>query len=227
MRLIFVMDIMNGLVVLAERGERKKYRPVAESSHIVKNSDPVEVLADIKPKFLYVADLDRILGLGDNMRILKALSDKVDEMMADCGFRSVGELKDLNFIPVLGTETFDITKIGEMSRDCYVSLDFLEEKFLDASGRFGNFRMALEFLNSYSIRGVIVLNIRRVGSGSPDYELLSEVLNISENPVYLGGGVSGLEDLEKLKDMGCDGVLVSTAIHRKRIPLELIRKGFI
>lgn len=227
MKLIFVMDIMNGVVVLAERGERQKYRPVAESSHIVKSSDPVEVLAEIKPRFIYVADLDRIMRLGDNMQILKALSSRVDELIADCGFRSVGELGDLNFIPVLGTETFDITKICEVNRDCYVSLDFLEEKFLDASGRFKDFRATIDFLNSYSVCGIIVLNIKRVGSGSPDFRLLSEVLKISDHPVLLGGGVSGIEDLKKLKDMGCDGVLVSTAVHRKKIPLELIRKGFI
>ncbi|MEM1751529.1 MAG: HisA/HisF-related TIM barrel protein [Archaeoglobaceae archaeon] len=221
------MDIMNGVVVLAERGERKKYRPVAESSHLVKSSDPIEVLSEIRPKFLYVADLDRIQRVGDNMGILKALSSGVEEIMADCGFRNVGELKDLNFIPVLGTETFDITEIGKVGKDCYVSFDFLEEKFLDASGRFKDFRVALEFLNSYSIRGIIVLNIKRVGSGSPDFRLLSEVLEISDNPVYLGGGVSGLKDLEKLKEMGCEGTLVSTGVHKKRIPLELIRKGFI
>jgi len=53
------------------------------------------------------------------------------------------------------------------------------------------------------------------------------VLDLSEHPVYLGGGVSGIEDLEKLKELGCSGVLISTAVHRKAIPLDFIRKGFI
>ncbi|MCS7130340.1 MAG: HisA/HisF family protein [Archaeoglobaceae archaeon] len=227
MKLFFVMDIMNGIVVLAEKGERHKYRPVAEKSLVVRKSNPLEVLEEIKPRFLYVADLDRILGKGSNLNMLNSISTKVEEMIADCGFRSLEELKDANFIPVLGTETFDITKVADIRGDYYVSLDFRDEKFLDASGRFEDFKSALEFLNSFSFKGVIVLNISRVGSGNPDFELLSTVLSLSANPVYLGGGVSGLDDLEKLRDLGCDGVLISSAIHRKAIPLDLIQKGFI
>ncbi|MCS7144625.1 MAG: HisA/HisF family protein [Archaeoglobaceae archaeon] len=227
MKIVFVMDIMNGVVVLAERGERHRYRPVAEKSLIIKKSSPLEVLEEIKPRFLYVADLDKILGVGSNMAILNSISSKVEEMMADCGFRNLEELKDLSFIPVLGTETFDLTKIDKIGRECYVSLDFRDERFLDSSGRFEDFKSALEFLNSFSLKGIIVLNISRVGSGNPDFELISNVLSLSTNPVYLGGGVSGLEDLEKLKDLGCDGVLISSAIHKKAISLDLIRKGII
>ena len=227
MRLVFVMDVMNGLAVLAERGERQKYRPVAEKSAVVKKSDPLKVLMAIKPRFLYVADLDRILGIGDNAKILRPLSRRVEEMMADCGFRRPEELGELEFIPVLGTETFDLTKISETKGNCYVSLDFREDSFLDASGKFADFKKAVAFLNSIPLRGLIVLNITRVGSGKADFELLAEVLDLSEHPVYLGGGVSGIEDLEKLKELGCSGVLISTAVHRKAIPLDFIRKGFI
>jgi len=227
MKLIFVMDIMNGIAVLAERGERQKYRPLAEKSLVVKKSNPIEILEEIKPRFLYVADLDRILGRGSNEATLKSLSEKVEEMMADCGFRSPKELKNFSFTPVLGTETFDLRKIPEIEVDFYVSLDFKEEQFLDASKSFGSFKEAVNFLNSFSVKGLIVLNISRVGSGIPDFELLLEVLNLSEHPVYLGGGVSGMEDLERLKSLGCNGVLLSTAVHRKAIPLELIRLGII
>ncbi|MDK2876676.1 MAG: phosphoribosylformimino-5-aminoimidazole carboxamide ribotide isomerase [Archaeoglobaceae archaeon] len=227
MKLVFVMDIMNGLVVLAERGERQNYRPVAEKSLIVKESDPFKVLEFIKPRFLYVADLDRITGKGENTEILKSISPMVEEMIADCGFRSPEELEQVNFIPVLGTETFDITRISEIDRDCYVSFDFRENLFLDASERFGDFRNAVDFLNSFSVRGIIVLNIARVGSGKADFRLLEEFLSLSEHPVYLGGGVSDLRDLEILKDLGCAGVLLSTAVHKKRVALDLIQSGFI
>lgn len=227
MKLVFVMDIMNGFVVLAERGERQKYRPLAERSLIIKESDPFKVLEFIKPRFLYVADLDRILGKGENMETLKSLSPMVEEMIADCGFRSFEELEQINFIPVLGTETFDITKLSNTERDCYVSFDFREELFLDASGRFRDFRNALDFLNSLSVRGIILLNMARVGSGKVDFNLLEEFLSFSEHPVYLGGGVGGMEDLEMLKDLGCAGVLLSTAVHKKKVPVDLIQTGFI
>jgi phosphoribosylformimino-5-aminoimidazole carboxamide ribotide isomerase len=227
MRLIFVMDLMSGIVVLAERGERQKYRPVAEKSLIVRNSDPFEVIAEIRPRFLYVADLDRILGAGSNIQVINSLKSRVEEIIADCGFRSAEELESITFVPVLGTETFDITKLAGIKEECYVSLDFHGKRFLDASGKFSDYKKAVEFLNSFPLRGLIVLNIARVGSGSPDIELLTEVLNISSHPVYLGGGISGLSDLEYLKDLGCAGVLISTAVHKKAVPLGLIQRGFI
>lgn len=227
MRLIFVMDIMNGIVVLAERGERGKYRAVAEKSLILRTNEPLKLVEEIKPRFLYVADLDRILGKGDNTETLNAISLKVEEMIADCGFRNVDDLGRINFIPVLGTETFDLTKLSEVKKDCYVSLDFYGERFLDASQKFRDFENALEFLNCFKLRGIIVLNLNRVGSGAPDLELLSKVLNFSENPVYLGGGVGKFEDLEILKNFGCSGVLISSAVHKKIVPVELIQKGFI
>jgi len=34
-----------------------------------------------------------------------------------------------------------------------------------------------------------------------------------------------MEDLYKLKEMGCSGALVATAVHRKRIPVDIIQKG--
>ncbi|MCX8172099.1 MAG: HisA/HisF family protein [Archaeoglobaceae archaeon] len=227
MRLIFVMDIMNGIAVLAERGERQKYRKLSERSLIVKSSDPIEVLEVIRPRFLYVADLDRILGKGDNLDLLNSLSLRVEEMIADCGFRSPNEIKELNFVPVLGTETFDLTKLYEVERDCYVSIDFIERQIIDSSGKFMDLESLLEFLNSFSLRGVIVLNLKRIGSGNPDFELLSRVLTASENPVYMGGGIGRFEDLVKLKEIGCKGVLISSAIHRKTISVEFIRKGFV
>ncbi len=227
MRLVFVMDLMGGIVVLAERGERRNYRPVAEKSLIVKSSDPFEVIAEIKPRFLYVADLDRILGKGSNIQVINSLKPRVEEIIADCGFRNPEELENINFVPVLGTETFDITKLAGIEKECYVSLDFHGKRFLDASGKFSDYKKAVEFLNSFSLKGLIVLNIARVGSGSPDLELLKDVLKITAHPVYLGGGISGLSDLQTLGDLGCSGVLISTAVHKKAVPLDLIQQGFI
>ncbi len=223
MKVFFVMDIRDGTVVAGKSGERERYAPINESSSIVSSSDPIEVISVIKPRYLYVADLDRIMGKGDNMAVLDSINRMVDELIADCGFKRPSELEELSFVPVLGTETYDITELVD---NCYVSLDF-REKFLDASGRFDSWKDAVEYLNSFTLRGVIVLSIHAVGTMRVDLDLLESVMNISDNPVLLGGGVSGIEDLEKLKDMGCSGVLVATAVHRKRIPIDVVRRGEI
>lgn len=222
MKIFFVLDIKKGIVVHAERGEREKYKPIEEKSLVVKTSDPFSIVETLKPRFIYVADLDRISGDGDNLGIIEKLSGKVEELIADCGFREVEELEGINFEPVLATETFDITKID---RKCYVSLDFFDN-FLDTSQRFKDFEEAIEFLNTFELSGVIVLNVKRVGTMKVDFQLISKAVEISENPIFVGGGVGSLEDLRKLHEIDCKGALIATAIHRGRLPLHLIRSGY-
>lgn len=222
MKIFFVLDIRNRIAVHAERGERAKYRPLEEKSLIVNTSDPILIVEKLRPRFLYVADLDRIAGTGNNFSIINDLVTRVEELIADCGFKEVEELRGLKFKPVLGTETFDITRI---EGNCYVSLDFFDN-FIDHSRKFRNFREAIEFLNTLELEGLIVLSMKRIGSLSPDFELVSKVVEISTNPVFVGGGVGSFEDLSKLHDIGCSGALIATAIHRKILPLTLIREGY-
>lgn len=222
MKIFFVLDIRNGIAVHAERGERENYRPIKEKSLLVETNDPILIVETLKPRFLYVADLDRIAGRGDNFRTINALAERVEELIADCGFKGNEELSGLKFKPVLATETFDIRKIRD---GCYVSLDFFGN-FLDSSGNFRDHCKAVEFLNNFELEGLIVLNVRRVGSLSVDFELVSEILEISENPVLVGGGVGSLEDLRKLHKLGCSGALIATAIHKKILPIALIRDGY-
>lgn len=220
MKVFFVIDIKNGKVVAGRSGERDKYKSIVEISQIVDSDNPLKVIEEVKPKYLYAADLDRITGKGDNFDVLVSLSS-LTQLIADCGFKFEEELENLPFIPVVGTETYDITKLD---RKCYVSLDF-KSVFLDASKKFGSWRDAVEYLNTLDLYGVIVLPIHSVGTMKPDFGILQPVLDISDNPVLLGGGISGLKDLEKLRDMGCSGVLVATAVHKKAIPLEVVRRG--
>ncbi len=212
MKVFFVVDIKKGRVVAGKSGERESYPSITAISKLVTSDEAVKVVDEIKPRFLYAADLDRIMGLGDNSALLSELSTRVEELIADCGFRSPEELEGLPFKPVVGTETFDITQID---RKCYVSLDFKEE-FLDASGKFKSWKEAVEFLNSFDLYGLIVLPIHAVGAMKPDLTVLTVVLDLSNHPVLLGGGISGVEDLERLKEMGCSGVLVATAVHREK-----------
>jgi len=83
---------------------------------------------------------------------------------------------------------------------------------------------ALEILNTLKTV-VIVLTVDRVGTLNPNFELVDYVLSKSENPVMVGGGVRNVEDLERLKEMGCSGAIVATAVYKGLIPLSFIRSG--
>ncbi len=221
MKVYFVIDIKSGKVVAARKGERESYVPIELRSNIVSTSDPIRVVESISPRYLYAADLDRIMGTGSNTGILGSLQAIVEEMIADCGFRRPEELESLPFTPVVGTETFDITKLH---RKCYVSLDFKGD-FIDASKRFCGWREAVEFLNTLDLMGIIVLTIHAVGTMHPDFDTLEKVMDVSDHPVLLGGGIGDVRDMDKAKEIGCSGVLIATAVHSGKIPVEIVRKG--
>jgi|Deesub1362A_J573_1020465.scaffolds.fasta_scaffold00028_103 phosphoribosylformimino-5-aminoimidazole carboxamide ribotide isomerase len=230
MKLYFVTDLLNGLVVRGMSGKRQEYKPVnLESELSLPSSNPIEVIEFIKPKNLYVADLDRIMGKGDNIDTIGKLTTFVDDLIADCGFKDPSEIKKLKFSPVLGTETFDIRQLEriENPQNVVVSIDILDS-ILDASSSFKSWLDMVDFLNSFRLKGTIILTLKKVGtSSSLDWRLLEKAIEVSTNPVFGGGGVRSLEDVEKAKEIGCYALLVSTAVHLGKIPLGTIQRGYL
>lgn len=227
MKLYFVMDLLRKEVVRAVRGEREKYQPVHLSSGLLDTSDPERAVKNINPKYVYVADLDRIMGEGDNIQVINKISGNVEHLMADCGFKESAELKNIRFDGVVGSETFDLRQLEESSTNArYVSLD-IKDRFLDASNTFHRWEEALEWLNSFDLKGVILLTLSRVGTLSLDQTIFGKAAEISDNPLYAGGGVKSLEDVLKLNDLGFKGVLIASAFHEGSIDPEVIRRGRI
>uniref|UniRef100_A0A7C3UBT1 HisA/HisF family protein n=1 Tax=Geoglobus ahangari TaxID=113653 RepID=A0A7C3UBT1_9EURY len=222
MNIYFVIDIKGGKVVAGKSGERDKYEEIHKMSVLVDRSDVESVIDRVRPRNLYVADLDRIMGIGDNIPIIEKLN--VKRLIADCGFRSLEETKKVNFIPVIGTETFNILELRD--GNYIVSVDF-KGNLLDRSGKFKNLEEILEYLNSFKLAGVLVLPIHSVGTMKYDFSLLEKALKISDHKILTGGGFKSLNDLYKAKDLGVDGVLIATAVHRGLIDVEIVRKGKI
>ncbi len=69
------------------------------------------------------------------------------------------------------------------------------------------------------IRRLLVTSTRRDGSlAGPDLRLLAEVLEAGL-PVLAAGGIASLEDLEALRDLGCEGAVAGSAIWSGRFGL--------
>ena len=67
---------------------------------------------------------------------------------------------------------------------------------------------------------LLVTNVRRDGSlEGPDLELLEEVLAASSLPVLAAGGISGVEDLRRLRALGCEGAVLGSALWLGRLSL--------
>jgi phosphoribosylformimino-5-aminoimidazole carboxamide ribotide isomerase len=233
-RCIFVLDILNGAVVHAVRGERSRYEPIAAFSRVVDTSEPLEIIKALRPREIYVADLDLLTGRGDSLELIGRISGMA-ETMADIG---ISRASDLGLLPpavspVLGTETASLALIKEAScradsggRRPVVSIDMRNGKLLAADPALAEMTPMdlLKILNSLEVEAVILLDLSRVGSSAGlDIPLLEAAAEVTEHPLILGGGIKGEEDLAALEEMGFAGALVATAVHSGKIPLSRIQ----
>jgi len=228
-RCIYVLDILNGAVVHAVRGERSRYEPIAGFSKIVSTSEPLGILQELRPREVYIADLNLLTGRGDNLAVIKKIST-VARTMADTGISKAVDLDRLpaSILPVLGTETASMQLIEEAARESkiVVSIDMMKRKVLardpELSGQTP--LQLLQKLNGLKLEGVILLELDRVGTSvGLDGQFLEEAAAAATHPLILGGGVKGEEDLMALEEMGFSGALLATALHNGRIPVARVQ----
>jgi phosphoribosylformimino-5-aminoimidazole carboxamide ribotide isomerase len=225
---VFVLDIFNGAVVHAIRGDRSKYELIERSSRVVSTSDPLGILGEIRPEEVYVADLNRLTCLGDNLNLIRQISYKT-KTMADVGVSSLADLQILpeRVKPVLGTETasFELLEKAAKLRQIIVSLDMKRERVVtsDPELMISPFDV-IQKLNNLQLEKVILLDLDRVGTSCGSAEsFLRECVLLSRHPLLVGGGVKDVEDLLVLGQLGIKGALVATAVHNGRIPVHLLR----
>lgn len=228
MRCILACDLKGGIVVRGVRGERDQYRPIAETSRIVRASAPTEVVSEIRPKETYIADLDRIMGVGDHLNTIRALS-RMTRTMADIGISSAVDYTtalDVSGMAILGTETAPLAVIKQCQGPrAIVSLDMRHGRVMSGDPALSVAPLdAIKLFNGLELGAVILLDVARVGSGEGiDVGLVTAAAAASRHDVIVGGGVRDASDLELLKKCGASGVIIASAVHDGRIPLNLLR----
>jgi len=210
LKVIPVIDVLNGKVVHAVRGRRSEYRPL--QSVLCESVDPLKVAQTFKTLGfieLYVADLDAIIECSMNFQALKRIVDETGlKLMVDAGITAVERARSLleNGVSklVIGTETLQNKNfVGEAVRvfgsdRVIVSLDLKDDKVLVRPG-FGGSVDPILLLSEFGDMGVsqvIVLDLTRVGSGEGvNVDFLKKVLRNFNMDVYVGGGVGNMADL--------------------------------
>ena len=228
-RIIFVLDLLNGKAVHAVRGERSKYRPV--QSKVCSSFNPLDIVSELKPKEVYIADLDRLQHLGDNLGLVKRISAKA-KTMADIGAENINDVKECTGIAdtvILGTETAPLELIQEAAEmfpgGINVSIDIRNGEVLTSDMNLNKTPGEIvEILNGFDVRDIIILELGRVGTGAGvDAGFLQKMVGLSRHDILLGGGVRDMDDVDSLKEIGVSGALVATAVHEGRIPVRLLQ----
>jgi phosphoribosylformimino-5-aminoimidazole carboxamide ribotide isomerase len=229
-KIIPVIDLLDGLVVHAAKGEREKYRPV--ESLLVKGSDVFDIaralIKETGCSEIYIADLNAIQKNGSNSRIIKragaefGVSLLVDAAAFDvCSALAVK--KSGADTVILGSETFsDMDEIPRITEripvdELLFSIDISGGKVLSRADELNGADPveAMDILSEKGMQRFILLTLDMVGSGEgPDTELIERTRKkFHGHTLIAGGGVRYPDHLEQLNAAGADGVLVATSLH--------------
>jgi phosphoribosylformimino-5-aminoimidazole carboxamide ribotide isomerase len=220
MQIIPVIDLKNGLVVHAKQGNRDDY--AALKSELCKSSDIFDVIDAFWTLYrfliIYIADLNAITRQGNNADLLGEVLAAFPHISfwIDAGYplcnKSFQELT--NFLPVLGSESFQEDTISEIQlfkNNFILSLDY------SATGKLG--AKTLFSKQAFWPEQLIIMSLPRVGSNlGPDVDKLSAYRkHYPQQKIIAAGGIRDSQDLSALERIGIQQVLVATALHNGRI----------
>ena len=232
MKLIPVVDLMQGQVVRAVRGNRRAYRPI--ESRLCSGSDPVAVARALcehcATNELYVADLDALLGEAAQAAVLRTLLQTLPELelWLDAGFANAGAARSLRdafgsaarrVVPVFGSES--LASRAELAA-CFATAAGAEPAVLSLDRRDGQRLDAAGCWDAPELwpQRVIVMTLERVGSDAgPDLETLTDVRRKAPAAFIVGaGGIRHEADLARAREAGAGAWLVASALHDGRLP---------
>lgn len=233
LNLIPVVDLLQGQVVRAVRGDRKAYRPIV--SALCASSDPVTVARILcehcAARQLYVADLDALQGGAVQIAVLADLLQALPdiELWLDAGLADAAGGQALReqlapyaarIVLVFGSESlrsraalercFDTERATRLG--AALSLDRRDGQRLDVAG-------CWDAVDLWPQR-LIVMTLERVGSGAgPDLDTLQEVRRLAPGATVIGaGGIRHAQDLASASAAGADAWLVASALHDLQLP---------
>ncbi len=240
MRIIPVVDLLDGVVVRGVAGKREEYRPI--ESCLTPATDPLAVCRAIRETLglhqIYVADLDAIVHDRLNTSIHRELADEGFDTWIDAGLRDVPRADELietgASALIAGLETSPgpehLKTLCERfgAQRVVFSLDLNGGQpmgRLDAWETTDPFAIATRAVEA-GVRRMIVLDVAQVGvdTGVTTLDLCRELKQrFPQVETTTGGGVRGTDDLQRLSGEGLDGVLVASAIHDGRIGSEQVK----
>ncbi|MGF6380670.1 phosphoribosylformimino-5-aminoimidazole carboxamide ribotide isomerase [Paraburkholderia atlantica] len=241
MQVIPVLDLLDGQVVRAVRGERSAYRPI--QSRLVATSDPLAtaraLLEASGARTLYIADLGAILQRGAHASTLAALRAALPgiELWLDAGFADYASMRALferidaavdqphslaansnlaTLVPVFGSETLrEIHALHATQRAGLapiLSLDHRAGELLTAT--------ALDRSSAWWPSRVIAMTLDQVGSyAGPDLATFERLhAQAAAHTTLIGaGGIRNRADLAAAAGTGASAWLVASALHDRQI----------
>jgi phosphoribosylformimino-5-aminoimidazole carboxamide ribotide isomerase len=238
MKVIPVIDVLNGIAVHGIRGERKLYQPL--KSILFKSVSPLKIASLLEKlgfTILYLADLDAILRKSTNFKIYKQISTKtgldlmVDAAVADITTAYKVMETDVQKI-IIGSETLSNLDFVRRAVEVFggdkivVSIDQKRERILSSSKYISSMNVFsfIEQLEDFGVNKIIILDLDRVGTEHGiNLSVLEKIRERTEIDLIVGGGIQNLQELELLRNFGFFGALVATVLHNGKVTIDNLK----
>ncbi len=230
MIIIPAVDLKNGKCVQLVQGE-----PGTEQV-IIDNPDEVAVQWVNKgAKRLHIVDLDGALGSGENIGIVKKIVEKSEvPIQMGGGIRTVEDAKKLLdagiSTVIIGTMAIKhpeyITQLSEEygSEKICVSLDSKNNKVVTHGWTEFTDKTPVEYAKIFEEKGagsILFTNVDVEGLlKGVDLKPVKELLSNINIPIIYSGGITSLEDLRVLSELGIDFVVIGSALYKGLINFE-------
>ena len=232
MRIIPAIDIIDGKCVRLSKGDYNTKK--------IYNEDPLEVAKSFEAhgiKYLHLVDLDGAKSSHIvNHKILESIASKTSlnvdfggglktdkdlEIAFECGANQITG----GSIAVKDPEIFKswLTKFG--AKKIILGADARNKKIAVSGWLEESKQEVIPFIQNFETEGikyVICTDISKDGMlDGPSFDLYAEILDETKDiKLIASGGISHFDELPKLQELGCEGVIIGKAIYENRISLK-------
>jgi len=229
------IDIMGGKCVRLTRGDF--------NSGKIYNDDPVEMARQIEDsgiKYLHLVDLDgarnrRIV----NLSILESIASKTN-LKIDFG-GGVRSSQDVRSLLSAGASQVTGGSVAAVNRKLFLlwlkefgpdriilGADGSDKKISSCGWTETSDNDIVNFIKNYQelgVKYVICTDIDKDGMlGGPSTDLYREILATTDINLIASGGITTLQDIEALKETGCEGAIIGKAVYEGKLSLKELGK---
>jgi phosphoribosylformimino-5-aminoimidazole carboxamide ribotide isomerase len=231
MRIIVAIDIIGGKCVRLTRGDF--------STKKIYNEDPLEVALQIEDngiQYLHLVDLDGAKNNRiENIKVLEKIAWKT-KLKIDFGggLRSYDDLITVfnagarqvttGSVAVTNPKMFIewLAKLGQ--EKLILGADCIDRKVSTGGWLDKSDKEIVSFISRYRSKGVkytICTDIQKDGMlQGPATDLYKEILETVKINLIASGGISSFKDIEDVREVGCEGVIIGKAIYEGKITLK-------
>jgi len=228
MKALFAMDLIGGECVRLVKGDFSKVTVYSKNP-----VSKIEELVSRGAKDFHIIDLDGArTGLPAHKELIRKIRGKVPGYMeVGGGIRCAEEIRDYSAAGIngviVGTQALEdslfFTGLSAYN-NIVLGLDVLDGKpmvrgWKSAVNR--DVKEILEEAKQVGIMAILCTNVAKDGMLSgPDYDGLKKMVEWTDIPLIASGGVTSIDDVKRLKDLGVWAVILGKAIYEGLIKVE-------